>query len=489
MDAKLNRVAKSITRFFEDELSSSSLGLHEVARDHLDRFRSFLHGYYIEQHGFWPPDKFDEEVVQRLVCTSMYSDFRSLYHHLADEASTTDMTTDLESTGGVCTLQNIQAFDSRYQLEPLPQSLPLLPSTTKMESTMHSKSQRRNSWNPVLKRKQDKELRHAQRTQALIDSSNRDWRLMSCLLVRRYSDFEAEFATDGLESISLADGRKVRWIVVYGILQTLASIMQAPKQARNTDGLSYALCCSTPARFPWQAVSVVALPVDGKRAIEPDVAYSHTNVVPTTAVNRSLSKATSVKATSTKVTSTKERRKSIGPLMTPSLSRNSSALRAPSLTRLMPKRSTTSVPDVPKRPAAFCEIYIPGYGNGLNAAEVTSSPVDITNYNIFTKGDITKDDELLTLSGSNSVSRESSNASTNSTWSKGSTISSENLSTPGDSPITPTNKAFTRLDVEARKTSSPDTIKASTVRIAAESEGLDTVFFNTQTWDEMLSRS
>ena len=488
MDTKLSRVAVSVTRFFEDELSNSSLGLHQVARDHLDRFRSFLHGYYIEQHGFWPPDKFDEEAVQRLICNSMYSDFRSLYHHLADEASTTDMRTDLETTGGVCTMQNIQAFDARYRLEPLPQSLPLLPSTSKMESTIRSKSQRRNSWNPVLKRKQDREVRHAQRTQALIDSSNRDWRLMSCLLVRRYSDFEAESATDDLESISLADGRKVRWIVVYGILQTLASVMQAPKQARNTDGLSYALCCSPPARFPWQNTPSV-FPVDEKSAIEPDVAYSHTNVAPTAAINRSLSRATSIKTTSTKTSSTKERRKSIGPLTTASVNRNSAVLRVHSLKRLMPKRSTTSVPDVPKRPAAFCEIYIPGYGNGLNAAEVVSSPVDMTRDNIFTKGDITKHDDVPTLPGSNSVSRESSNASTNSTWSKGSTVSSENLSTPGDSPITPTNKTFARLDIEARKTSSPDTIKASTVRIADEREGLDTVFFNTQTWDEMLSRS
>lgn len=463
LDVKLERVAKSVVNFFEDELSIGFLGLHQAARDHLDRFRSFLHGFYIEQHGFWPPDKFNLEVVQRLICNSMYSDFRSLYHHLADPESSTDMRSDIDNAGGVCTLQNIKAFDSRNHHEPLPQSLPMLPAV-KIDS--NGTRSRRQSWNPMVKRKQEKEGRNAQRMQALIDSTNRDWTLMDCLLVRRYSEFEVETAVDDLETISLADGRKVRWIVVYGILQTLISIMQAPKQVRNTEGLSYPLCCSPPAALPWQSMSTTALPIE-KLAIEPDLAYSHTNTTPPASISRSFSSRT--------INSVKEKKKPASEEATPS--RNSSMIRVPTLSRFKSKKASPPE-DVTKKHNSFCEIYIPGYGNGLNAVEVTKSEVALT------KGDLSsEEDDSIPRPGSSSVSRESSTASS-SMWSKASTKSSEDVATPDDSPIAPMNAAFEAAIFEASKiTTSPK--QKSRIRIV-ENEGLDEVHFNTKTWDEML---
>lgn len=480
MDARLQKVCKTITSFFEDELSSGFLGLAQPARDHLDRFRSFLHAYYIEQHGFWPPNRFEEEVVQLLICKAMYSDFRSLYDHLADTASSsTNMDAALGTTGGVCVHQNVKNFDNRQQLSPLPQPLPQIPSTTNLIPTAMERRQRRNSWNPIARHREDKDRRNAQRMQALIDSTNRDWTLMNCVLVRRFSEFEIETAVDDLETISLSDGRKVRWIVVYAILQILKSITQAPAEVRNTEGLSYPLCCDVPTLMPWETQRGRSRhQVDDEVSpIEPDNLHSHTNTAPPSpgSMTRTLSKtsiktlSSSVHRSSSTASTVKDRRQTIGgDSLTRSPSRKSSKARSSSLRRFVSVKKghiDEDIPAVPKvkqltKRASFCEIYVPGYGNGLNYVElekmasVTTLPLAEEDVPL----------ELTSLVGNNSVSRESSNASNNSTWSKTSSTDGTVVSSPDAS----------NADLTADKEG------------VGEQSGLDTVHFNTQTWDDML---
>ena len=104
----------SIETFFGDDLSGNFLGLSSAAKEHFDRFRSFLHGYYIEQYGFWPPAGFSTDSSRFAIYASIYADFRNLYHHLVDPEASSDAATHFESMGGVCTLQNVQAFDGKH---------------------------------------------------------------------------------------------------------------------------------------------------------------------------------------------------------------------------------------------------------------------------------------------------------------------------------------------------------------------------------------
>lgn len=241
MDVRLARASMSIETFFGDDLSGNFLGLPQAARDHFDRFRSFLHGYYIEKYGFWPPAGFSTDSSRYAIYASIYSDFRNLYHHLVDPDSSSDAGDHFINMGGVCTLQNIQAFDRKHGFESLQRPLPRLPQEPSSNSKTPQLSRRR-SWNPVTQKKMDRETRKKMRTQALIDASNRDVAIMECPLIRRYSTFETKSVSDELETVSWVDGRKVRWILTYAILQTLISIMAAPKLVRNTQGLSYPLC-------------------------------------------------------------------------------------------------------------------------------------------------------------------------------------------------------------------------------------------------------
>ena len=250
MDVRTARASISIETFFGDDLSGNFLGLTQAARDHFDRFRSFLHGFYIDRFGFWPPAGFGNEAGRSTIYLSLYSDFRDLYHHLVDPESTPDATGDLVSTGGICTLQNIQVFDSRHGFDTLPQPLPRLPADILLDTKM-TPSQRRRSWNPVAQKRIEKESRRALQVGALIRSSNRDMTIMNRPLVRQYSEYESNSIADELEQIHWIEGRKIRWILIYAILQTLISVQGVPKYVRNTEGLSYSLCCHIPAQMPW----------------------------------------------------------------------------------------------------------------------------------------------------------------------------------------------------------------------------------------------
>ena len=471
MDARLSQITESITSFFEVELSGAQWGLHQSARDHLDHFRSFLHSYYIELHGFWPPEKFEEEVVQRLVYNSMYADFRTLYHHLADpKSSNAEFESDISASGGVCVVQNLGSFNKRLAIEPLHQTLPQLPCESKVDIVRIS-SERRNSWNPLLKRRLEKEDRSKRRKQALVNSSNRDWELMRCRLVRRFSDFESRTATDELETVSLADGRKVRWIAVYAILQILICIMQAPKQVRNTEGLSYPLCCRAPEMMPWQHTSRRASAVEEKVGIQPDMAYSHTNTEP---VPRPM---LSRKSSALKDSPSKDHTASDEPVaLRRSLTRTATSLRSKSLRRLITNKSETSLSTMSKkRRSSFCEIYVPGYGNGLNQVEIdfTASPID---------------DTVPRLPGSNSVSRESSNASNNSSYSSTSTESSGTARTPEISG-SDISQAMAELGIAVAKPDSKHVEMAGAIQIVPAEEGMETVHFNASTWTDVLRGS
>lgn len=467
MDIKLYHVSQCVLDFFESELTSSNLGLPHGTREHFDRFRSYLQAFYIEQYGFWPPENIDNDAARQSLYTRLYSDFRNLYHHLVDPGSTPEMTTNLNSTGGVCALQNIQAFDQRRGYDVLPHPLPSCPIVPAVEVPRHGTTSRRSSLNPLRKRQAERELRQELEMQALIDSSNRDWEIMRCLLVRHYSDFEQGSVLDDFEKVSIVDGRKVRWILVYAILQTLISVMQAPKQVRDTEGLSYSLCCQVPEALPWKvtkALPVAARPVSlpEQPHIEPDMDYLRSNL-----------SSQSLKSKAERPASMLSRSSTVASGNTLSADSASSSLR-----RLFTRRNAASSekPASVKRPT-FCEIFVQGYGNGLNQVYLQSSGAcegeegKCSREQPFGAEPIKRSTTPPTPTAS--VSRESSRSSGYSARSS------------GTGATTPTDEERPEADPLSVKEDSKSTAGGD-VEIAYESNRVGSIFFNPETWDKVL---
>jgi hypothetical protein len=243
MDVRLERVAKSLTTFFDNDLSGTYLELSRAAKIHMDRFRSFLHTYYIESHGFWPPSGFASSFsLRRSLYRSMYKEFRALYQYLVDLNSTPgDLRNTQSAQGAICTWQNVRGFDTRYRLETLPHPLPLLPKLPEHSAPLGF---------TIRKRRMEREARYAALARSLSDASNLDRDLTKSRLVRCYTQFEKQ-TIDTSDTVDPIEGRKVRWILIYAIFQILASVISAPKEVTHADGLSYPLCCQRPKTMPW----------------------------------------------------------------------------------------------------------------------------------------------------------------------------------------------------------------------------------------------
>jgi hypothetical protein len=79
-------------------------------------------------------------------------------------------------------------------------------------------------------------------------------KLLRCSLVRAYRGFEKQYVFSKVEKknrITPANARKVRWVLVYSMLQTLRRATTVPKQVRDTDDVPYHLCVLTEGCPPW----------------------------------------------------------------------------------------------------------------------------------------------------------------------------------------------------------------------------------------------
>jgi hypothetical protein len=246
VDGHLGRVSAALSRFLQEDLSPAYLGLTDGARSHLDHFRRFLHTFYVEKFGYWPPPR--GASFPKALYKSMYYDFQNLYEYLVDTESTADISSQRPASGGICVLQNVMTFDQRHGFKSQPHPLPLLPTYT--PSPKRTNSQKTNSQKALrqLILSSQHNRTHAQDTMhgALAAATNTsDKSVMESSIVQAYIQFEKAHATNASQrqgKVSATDARKVRWLLIYGTLQYLVSALKAPKEVRDTESPDYALC-------------------------------------------------------------------------------------------------------------------------------------------------------------------------------------------------------------------------------------------------------
>ncbi|KAK7566547.1 hypothetical protein IWX47DRAFT_854568 [Phyllosticta citricarpa] len=375
MDLHLNRVAKALSNFLEEELSPQYLGVPSGPRAHLERFRTFLHDFYVQKYGYWPPPKTTN--YPRALYRAMYQDFRGLHDLLVDMHSSASIQYQRPADGGICVLQNVQAFDRRHKYSALPHPLPLLPTTPPPNSLQTSKS----LGTFKISNKQSKLDKQRVNQASLLSATNGvTGATADSPLVKAYKRFERDYSDKQKEKVSLSDARKVRWILIYATLQMLMSVTRAPPEVTDTDAM-YPLCCLTAGTPPWNTGKSTA-PESSREndsgyasaeleilspeasvsaySIKPDCEgydyITHTSPSNTNFKRRpSASPSVEVPAplrVNSSASPTAGRRSSLPPLHRS----NTSSWRSP-----FSKRNSVRVP-----PQPYCEIHVPGYGNGLN---------------------------------------------------------------------------------------------------------------------------
>ncbi|KAG5967026.1 hypothetical protein E4U58_002331 [Claviceps cyperi] len=249
LDVRLKKTSDMLQNFLDHELSESQFGIPAGVRVHLELFRTFLLSFYSAKMGYYPPLDFDGCMYR-----AMARDFTALYNLLVDEGYSSDEAMPSVAVGGLCTLQLIQSFDARNGFEPMKHPLPRLPHRDEQ-----SRSGNHIPW-PLLRAKSRNNELHLGHV-SLVQASN--WREESFEngLVKAYRKFEEECALcprklSRDERVSLVDGRKIRWILVYGVHQTLQHATQLPAGVPADPATTQIISLVKTTKVPWE---------DGKR--------------------------------------------------------------------------------------------------------------------------------------------------------------------------------------------------------------------------------
>jgi hypothetical protein len=250
VDLHMDRVRKALSTFLLEDFSPAYLGLAQGARNHLNRFQRFLHNFYTDKHGYWPPLSYASPFPKALY-KSIFYDFKSLYDLLVDTQSYTDFASQKPASGGICVLQIVDQFNTRHKFTAQVHPLPLLPNDIKSQKPTKSLSSTSRNNKP-----------RDPNAVLLAATNGLNAKAYDTKIIQEYIQFERTYATGVTrreDKISMADARKINWLLIYGTLQYLTSALRAPSAVRDTESPEYPLCCLIAGQTSWNARTSMAV--------------------------------------------------------------------------------------------------------------------------------------------------------------------------------------------------------------------------------------
>jgi hypothetical protein len=348
-------VARSLRDFLQDDFSPTYLGLAHDARSHLNHFQRFLHNFYVQKFGYWPPPKHASSFPKALY-KSMFYDFKNLYDLLADTQSGNDILSQGLASGGICVLQHVEQFNKRHKFSAQPHTLPLLPVNPRKPTHSFSSA----SFDRKASEISSSGGALATATNAL------DTDAAHSAIIQAYMQFEKSCATKSNpreEKSTSIDARKVRWLLIYGTLQYLTSALRAPNGVRDTESAEYPLCCLVAGQSSWNSATPVSTPPAKIYACAPrtdedyldGAHYSPLSIQPDCHREDYLASQKPARVDVTEIPSSSK-------VHIPS---RTSSMRAfgliPSLSMRSSRRNSLTM-----KPNSHCPILVHGYGDGLN---------------------------------------------------------------------------------------------------------------------------
>ncbi|RYP92274.1 hypothetical protein DL770_001587 [Monosporascus sp. CRB-9-2] len=240
-----------IASFLQEELSEAHLGLCSGARAHLERFRTLLRRFYAAKLGCCPPPSINspETIFEEDVFQAMRGGFEALYEYLVDKNLDISQGTPFKATGGICTLQIIDSFDSRHKFRTLSRPLPLLPE-------VETNGRRRMAL--LTKHFRTSRSQQTKMHIALLKATNQS---EPCILgnevVKAYQQFEKDSVysatkAEKLDNLGPVDARKVRWILIYSMYQVLRRATEPPSEVADSKDVPCNLCMPAAHLPPWE---------------------------------------------------------------------------------------------------------------------------------------------------------------------------------------------------------------------------------------------
>lgn len=235
-----------------------------TGRASFDRFRKFLIQHYQKLYGTWPPNMTDKKDrwLTRSLAKNLSRDFGALYDYLVNRTiiwdceeeragrkwnmkCTSNQSFDPDTTQIPMT-DILISFDNRMEYPHIPHPYCLTPEPNKAQSKL------KNIRKTGKKIKQQEDIMHERQATIAYQNSTNIYVLgaefVSNNLVDAFTRFEqAECLIDA----DLYNCRRGRWVLIYGILQVLASISVDTPHLQFVENVQYHLQSSLRGTPPW----------------------------------------------------------------------------------------------------------------------------------------------------------------------------------------------------------------------------------------------
>jgi hypothetical protein len=243
IQVRVNQADSRMAAFNFSDMWPVSSAAPPPARLAFDRFQKFLVKHYASRFGSWPPA---EGRFTRTLYLHLQRDFTTLYSYLVDQDAVWS-----DSRRGIVKPTNpawraddealritdiLAAFDERENHPPIPHPFPLVPPS-RTATGFSDKRAKGFSFTPSNPRNRNPGA--AQAALALTESTNIEALRLSTTPNLLLEAFQAHEKSTPSHEIAPHDARKGRWIMIYGVLQTLASVAVDAPGVNWTEGVEY----------------------------------------------------------------------------------------------------------------------------------------------------------------------------------------------------------------------------------------------------------
>ena len=261
MEDRLHRAQRWLFAFDFSSMWPMSSAPQSTARACFDRLRKWLCKYYENAFLHWPPTN-DATWLTRDMVLRLKSDFHSLYDYLVDRDIVFDGTyyrpnskwimnsksgqTFKSDTNELPITDILLGFDNKNGFPHIPHPYCLAPPSTPAQNKTKAPFNFKKPSSPtdVLANSRRKALSYAEASNVY---TLRD-QFVHTELISNFIRFEQ---SDMIESVDPFEARRGRWVLIYGILQILATISVDSPKLRYKEGAQYHLSPTLKGIVPW----------------------------------------------------------------------------------------------------------------------------------------------------------------------------------------------------------------------------------------------
>ena len=262
LEERLHRAQTWLFSFDFTEMWPTTSAPPSASHAAFDRFRKWLCKYYEKAFLHWPPTANDHTWLTRDMVVRLRRDFYGLYDYLVDRDVVFDGTEYRPGQKWAIISKSGQAFradtadlpmtdillgfDDRHKFPHIPHPYPHTPTsvpvTSKPKSSFHLKKPATAS--EILAVSRRKALSYSEASNVYVLRNQ----YMHTDLVTTFIAFEQ---TDLLDAVDPFEARRGRWLLIYAVLQVLATVAVDSPNLRHAENVHYHLSPQMKGVVPW----------------------------------------------------------------------------------------------------------------------------------------------------------------------------------------------------------------------------------------------